>query len=321
MAGAVVATAMMEMMGPSMIEVIDTISLSEAFHSTVAALPFTYGWRSNQQIGFAHWNHECVKVHKRNVTPIEVPAPYNELWQALKANLPDGAYPIRCYANQHFYGHEGAPHRDGDRDNETTTVLYINREWKREWGGETAFYQGQEIIKSVMPKFGRLVMFPSNITHCARAVSRICPLARVTFMIKARHPDPECMELENFLGNVGADKLPHKHGTLRDHCVRVYEILTAKGASRETRIAGGLHSAYGTRSYKYACLTDRNIIRGAFGQTVEGLVYAFSTNGPDDATCDELQLMRAANLKDQGALKKHPELQQFWDNYPGSGVR
>lgn len=297
-----------------MIEVFD-IPVGEDFAISIEKLPFSYGWRSNTAMGFAHWNHEIVKVRKKNVTPIQIPESCASIWQAVKAKLPANAYPIRCYANLHTHGVEGYPHTDSNRDSETTAVLYCNREWKREWAGETIFFEGEEISRAVLPRLGRLVMFTSNIVHVARAVSRICPVARITFIIKARHPGEDATMLEDFLVRVGADKHKHKEGTLRDHLVRTYELLRMKKLDREVCLAGGLHSLYGTESYKTVTINDRNIIRSVFGNRVESLVYDFSRYRPDapSNTSNEFALIRAANLKDQGSLKPDSGLFQLWN--------
>jgi len=53
-----------------------------------------------------------------------------------------------------------------------TAIIYCNKEWDIDWGGETVFFdsleKSSEIIKSIIPKPGRMVLFDSNIPHSAR---------------------------------------------------------------------------------------------------------------------------------------------------------
>lgn len=306
-----------------MIKVLDGIITADVIGMAAKAsesAPWKYGWHSTKSVQFSHWNHEIVQVNKRNISPLTLAEPYVRVWDEVKDALPIGAFPIRCYANCHTYGVEGYPHTDSLHDEETTTVIYLNREWKREWGGETAFYDGQENIKSVMPAFGRVVMFASNIVHCARSVSRICPVARMTLIIKARHvQSPDTLMLEGFLEHIGAHKMQHKHGSLKDHLVRTYELLKHKKAPRHVALAGGLHSIYGTSAYKQVCTTDRAMVSAMFGMDAEELACQFgrlenrTQTLEQGARCD-LQLIEAANLRDQGSLdKKWPNLKAVWD--------
>lgn len=297
--------------------------LANVILAAVESGKWSYGWHSNRDVGYPHWNYSVVKTHEKNVTPISIPSPYKHAWDMMKHALPHHAYPIRCYANLHTFGTEGYPHTDSVRNTETTLVLYLNKEWKREWGGETTIFNGDDIEDAVMPKFGRWIQFPSNMVHCARSVSRICPVQRVTFVIKARHPDGDSAKLESFLTEIGADDSKHKQGSLRDHLIRVYELLRTKTNNKNVAIAGGLHSVYGTRGYQAIGLMGKNqiikeFIAKEYGAPVENLVTRFSKcdlRGRSGET--ELDLMKAANLLDQGLLKESPVLKEFWEGYRG----
>jgi hypothetical protein len=219
---------------------------------------------------------------------------------------------------------EGYPHMDSVRSNETTAVVYLNKEWFREWGGETVFYEGDEIIEGVVPKFGRLVTFPSNIVHVARAVSRVCPVNRITLVLKSRHPndDDQLVRLEQFLFEIKANTKKHKHGSLLEHLIRTYDLLRSKNAPPEVCLAGGLHAAYGTSAFHDVCLRDHHLIENTFGKTVENLVHTFSTlqnrtQQIERSGSIELKLMEAANLTDQYLLKEGTPLEIFWKNYEG----
>lgn len=60
-------------------------------------------------------------------------------------------------------------HIDGEFEGAITVMIYPNLEWKPQWGGETVLYEDGECIDTVVPKPGRVVMFPGNMLHGAKA--------------------------------------------------------------------------------------------------------------------------------------------------------
>jgi hypothetical protein len=67
-----------------------------------------------------------------------------------------------------------------------TILHYGNFVWDKNWHGETVFYNSdaEEILHATMPKPGRVVIFDSNIPHCARPPSRLAEYARYTIATK-----------------------------------------------------------------------------------------------------------------------------------------
>ena len=207
--------------------------------------------------------------------------------------------------------------------------IYMDENWNYEWGGETTFYKNGEIIKSVVPKYGRYVAFPGTVEHCAKPLSRVCPTVRTTLMFKASI-DPKAVYpaeqlLADFLIEHGANKLPHKTGSLKDHLIRVYHILKTTGANDILALAGGLHSVFGTSTFRKTLLSqDSTVVNDTFGPEIDRIVRLFSSidrpkclENPDGSLNDvDLFLLRAiecANLYDQSELdaEKYPNLYEF----------
>lgn len=95
----------------------------------------------------------------------------------------------RIYCNAIGYGDMLYAHRDHhERDSRNVTaLLFVNPEWKREWAGETIFFNDDgDAVHAVTPRPGRLVLFRSGIEHRAGAPSRICHRTRLTLAIKLR---------------------------------------------------------------------------------------------------------------------------------------
>lgn len=161
---------------------------------------WTYGWQSNHEtVPYGHWNHDFLKTHKANQADHEhllfentELTPIRALWEKLKETVLPGHVLVRCYANAHTFGIEGYPHVDSRKPGNYTTIIYLNPMWKAEWAGETVFLNDMgDIFQAVLPKPGRTVIFDGNITHAARAVTRVCPAMRVTLMFKTRAPGAE----------------------------------------------------------------------------------------------------------------------------------
>ena len=295
---------------------------------------WSYGWASNKDMPFGHWNVDISKTGITNPTEIKdrLPKEFKEVWKSINTEFFKGqAILTRCYANRHTFGTEGYIHTDTERQEDHTVVVYMNSNWDTNWGGETVFYSKDksEVLKAVIPSYGRVVAFQGNINHKAAALSRVCPKVRTTLMFKVTIDPKAVYEAEEilaeFLKEIGANKKPHKTGTLADHLIRVFHILKSVGANDILAVAGGLHSVYGTNAYKKACLSKESTkVKELFGPEVDRLVRLFSSidrpkvlENPDGSLNDlDLFLMRSlecANLYDQNELDPavYPNLYEF----------
>lgn len=291
--------------------------------------PWSYGWKSDRDISFGHWNVDIARGAVTNSVDVSsrLPKPFKYVWKKLLAAYP-GAVLLRCYANQHTYGTEGYIHTDTTRAEDQTCVIYLNRDWDANWGGETTLYNHEKtaIAASVLPKIGRILVFPGAIPHRAQPVSRICAKARLTLMYKFSINPKELYTsevlLKAFLLSIGANQKPHKNGTLMDHLLRVFHLMKSVGIGDILAVAGGLHSVFGTSSYKDACLPwESTLVLDSFGDEVDRIVRLFAAiKRPDDLRDGSplpeqdlflLRCIETANLYDQGELADYPHLMQF----------
>lgn len=328
-----------------MIQSKDNLISSELLQKAVIWLDnarWSFGWPSNKNIPFGHWNVDIAKTPKENTTDIKdkLPQEFKNIWAKINQEIFNNqAVLIRCYANRHTFGTEGYIHTDTTREQDHTIVIYLNEEWQANWGGETTFYNqdSTEIIDSILPRYGRIAVFPGTINHCARPVSRICPKARTTLMFKAsidpKSIYPAEIMLNEFLIKIGADKKTHKVGTLKDHLLRVFQILKAVGANDILALAGGLHSVYSTNVYKNQTLSwDDTSVKDTFGSEVDRIVRLFAKadrpeclENPDGSLEDlDLFLLRCiecVNLYDQNELDptKYPNLYEFTKQFRNKG--
>lgn len=159
-----------------------------ALHDLIMNGTFKYGWHSNSQVEFGHWNTFFAGKSKKNRIAVDnlLSGEVKDVADFIKSTtMPPESRILRCYSNAYTFGAEGYPHTDSHIDSDMTAVLYLNKEWKPEWAGETVFFDEEdEILQAVLPKYNRLVVFPSAMLHVARSVSRICNHLRVVFVLK-----------------------------------------------------------------------------------------------------------------------------------------
>jgi len=303
---------------------------------------WSFGWPSNTDVPYGHWNVDISRTPKENTTDIKdrLPQEFKDIWALVnKEVFQDQATLVRCYANRHTFGTEGYIHTDTTRDEDHTIVIYMNEIWDANWGGETSFYNADltEIVDSILPRYGRMTVFPGNINHSARAVSRICPEVRTTLMFKAaidpKSVYPAEVLLDEFLTKVGAHTKPHKIGTLKDHLMRVFQIIRSMGGNDILALAGGMHSIYSTNTYKNNVLEwDNTVVKETFGPEVDRIIRLFAKiDRPKvletpDGTLNEtdlflLRCIECANLYDQNELDgaTYPNLYEFTKQFGNKG--
>jgi len=149
---------------------------------------FNYGWKSNMNVDAFHWNirfggSTSPQRTDINIKEEDVPKLIWNIWQ--KINLENDRRLTRVYVNGYTYGTEGAIHTDSNFEESKTHMMYINKEWKPAWAGETVFLKNNEIIGAILPKPGRFIEFPGNLPHAARSVSRLSGVLRKVLVFKS----------------------------------------------------------------------------------------------------------------------------------------
>jgi hypothetical protein len=307
--------------------------------TVIDTVPWKYGWASNKDIEFTHWNYSFAKGGALNGLDIskELTGPIAKAWQHIQTNITGPQALLRCYTNAHTFGVEGYPHTDSKRDADQTIVVYMTKHWQRDWGGETTIYDGDNIVHAELPKYNAGLAFYGNQWHCARSVSRICPSQRITLMFKFAPIDCDVTrdKIQSFLALIGADTVKHSGRNLWTHLLNVYDILKAQGYKQSICSAGGLHSIFGTTIFTKQMLTkeQRPIVVNLIGEEATQLVELFSTmkrpntleaalkNNVFDVemkdgsvrTLSQIELnsicaIEAANLADQKSLKNYPNI-------------
>jgi hypothetical protein len=321
-------------------EMIDTI------YTDITNTGWKYGWRSSNTMGFAHWNQPYAD-HEIMENGLDISdrltGTLKSVWEYIKENHFSNHILLRCYANAHTYGVEGYPHTDSNRIQDTTVVIYLNKNWRKEWGGETAIFMGEDVEDSVLPKYNRAVSFPGAAFHVSRNVTRICPDLRMTLMFKVaiKDFDVDRDNTQKFLVELETHKIPHGNRNLARHALCVYDLLKMSGQDSVTCLAGAFHSIYGTNSFRTTTLQpeEADKLISVIGEEAAEIARLFSyvqrpntleealvnnncelkTNSNSIITVSErqlkaLQLIEGANLFDQNLLdqKRFPRLRELW---------
>jgi len=86
----------------------------------------------------------------------------------------------------------------------------------------------------------------------------------------------ESQQIQEFLLDRGAGRLPHPGGTLYEHLVRVAALLADWGANQDLQVAGLCHACYG---YPHALLRldERPVLTALAGPRAEVLVYLYGS--------------------------------------------
>ncbi len=96
----------------------------------------------------------------------------------------------RCLYNAFTYEDCPKPHTDSHSPHGITYMIYCNPDWHAGLSGETIFLEDGEIVKSVVPKFGRMVKFTSELWHGARPPLKDAPM-RYSLVYQTHPPEPE----------------------------------------------------------------------------------------------------------------------------------
>jgi len=162
---------------------------------------------SNQDL---YWTRFIFGItHFKNSNVLEKFASKNveKCWEFFKSKTNCGLDDNNLYSvyfNGMTHGIEAHAHVDNFEENHTTVIIYVCSNWNSHWGGETAFFNGEysenpadniyyshDIVKSVCPKYNRIVLFDSKIVHAVRPISKSFKGLRATLMFKIKNKGVE----------------------------------------------------------------------------------------------------------------------------------
>ena len=167
----------------------------ETIQKEILDSKWTWGLRSYENGVFRsipHWNQHFAGHVEADEEPYdcekELDGFTKSIWNKLKKTHFKNDFLVRCYANGVTKGIDQRLHTDGMYDGAKTAIIYINKIWNVDWGGETILWNKSKrlITESYLPKAGSVLIFNANIWHGARPVSGYCDDLRITLMFKTR---------------------------------------------------------------------------------------------------------------------------------------
>ncbi|WP_433767585.1 2OG-Fe(II) oxygenase [Pseudomonas putida] len=109
-----------------------------------------------------------------------------KLWKRLSSLHSFNITLLGVYANGQTFGQDTIIHRDNKTHPGFTVIVFCNEHWPTSWGGELVFYDDnkENVVKAVLPKSRRIVIFDGRIPHAARSPSVKCDQVRMTLAFK-----------------------------------------------------------------------------------------------------------------------------------------
>lgn len=255
-----------------------------------------YGDKSHESIDtHGHWSYKPFRLNRNIIQNL----PYDitqfrafqrdypdfcALWKRIKEYLPDNGKDrgvSRVYVNGYTYGTDAYIHRDDAWVSEKyfekseTCMIYLNKEWDYNWGGETVLINDEtkEIDYSVLPKMGRLIVFDSNALHGARPLSRLCNNLRLIMVFKAMNTNLNHPGIEYLIKNKFDEKGFENKSLLEYlHNMTNYAVNTYKCDSGVMNCIM-FHNIYNLPSIVQP---EREEIRSLIGDQSEEVIWEYS---------------------------------------------
>jgi hypothetical protein len=118
------------------------------------------------------------------ITALEKESFYSiDLLNKIKDTIQEEVLIERIYMNGHLASGQGNMHKDSEKDNGRTFLIYCNEDWHPELGGGTSFVNNGEIT-TYYPHPYSAIYFQNNINHFAAPLSRMFNGLRVTLAFK-----------------------------------------------------------------------------------------------------------------------------------------
>jgi hypothetical protein len=291
-----------------------------------------YGWKSHisKTYDHGHWNKQILKESKHfpfdqsKMPQMQRHLEIQEIWNCIQEVIGERSL-LRVYVNGYTYGTDGYAHLDDDwitkkYGNDAlseTVIVYLNETWDKDWAGETVIFDdNDDIDASILPKFGRVLIFNSDKWHAARPVTRACGVLRKVLVFKTIDPKINSYEIEFLLERTKG--LKHSGKTFFEHLYNTEIILEKMRMPKEVCAAGLFHSIYGTEFYKFENeIKNTNVVTDLIGQYAEKIVSEFCSlekryetiihnlKQYDDEFRMHLAAVEYANLLDQNHLEEY----------------
>ena len=148
---------------------------------------WSFGQKSNDDTVYPMWGQGFYNVSNNQYK--ETASQYVvELGDRFLDMIDDEYIMVRSMLAGNTFGQDGDIHQDWLVPNESITgVVYLNRKWEDNWGGETVVYSKQDPNHTEISKFetGKLIVFDGSNPHIGKGPQRACGELRCILAIQA----------------------------------------------------------------------------------------------------------------------------------------
>jgi hypothetical protein len=170
---------------------VDEPTLRNLWGSTVCQPRWYFGQKSNNDTVYPMWAqgyYDGFKGEYKQDTQEWV----REVGDRFMEICGDEYTLVRSMLAGNTYGQDGDIHDDWLVPGESLTgVLYLNRRWQDNWGGETVVYAREDRSQVEISKFeaGKLIVFDGSNPHIGKGPQRACGELRCIIAVQAVKQD------------------------------------------------------------------------------------------------------------------------------------
>ena len=160
--------------------------LKNLWGSTVCQANWKFGQKSNNDTVYPMWFQGFFDVHKQEYV-IEQDWIKN-VGDRFLEECGDEYMLVRNMIAGNTFGQDGDIHDDWLVPGESLTgVLYINRRWEDNWGGETIVYDKEDSTQVEISKLeaGKMIIFDGSNPHIGKGPQRNCGELRCVVAVQA----------------------------------------------------------------------------------------------------------------------------------------
>jgi hypothetical protein len=170
---------------------VDEQTLINLWGSTVCQPRWFFGQKSNNDTVYPMWGQGFYNTFKGEYKE-DTNEWIREVGDRFMDICGDEYVIVRNMLSGNTFGQDGDIHDDWQVPGESLTgVLYLNRRWEDNWGGETVVYAREDTSQTEISKFeaGKLIVFDGSNPHIGKGPQRACGELRCIIAVQAVKQD------------------------------------------------------------------------------------------------------------------------------------
>ena len=170
---------------------VDESMLKNLWGSTVCQPRWFFGQKSNNDTVYPMWGQGFYDTFKGEYKE-DANQWVREVGDRFLDICGDEYTLVRSMLAGNTFGQDGDIHDDWLVPGESLTgVLYLNRRWEDNWGGETVVYNREDTSQVEISKFeaGKLIVFDGSNPHIGKGPQRACGELRCIIAVQAVKQD------------------------------------------------------------------------------------------------------------------------------------